>query len=339
MPTKLKINRREDTTSTGIDEDYLRSGNDQATQLAVSSLTPNPYQPRQLFDPESLQSLADSMAAEGQLSPIIVYTDEESGDTFIAAGERRWRAAQLLKWDRISVIHKGVRTSGWARVVALLENIARADLTPYEKALGLAELSQDSGFTLDELSRRVGMGSAQISKYLKVARHPELMNGLRLAGESANFTAAYNRAKELEPDARGRPSTPAQPPASARPPSEYRQPGTAQAATPPATRVNAPEQSDYTAQAGSHQQAREAGGTARDSMPRVVKAVTDNLLVGGQYMSLPQLSALIAEIEAVLTDTGAQDIQRQTAKADREDFIERTRKLYIAAEGLLGNGD
>jgi len=185
----------------------------------VASLQPNPYQPRHIFEPEALQQLANSLAEEGLHEPIVIYEDDDSGQTYIAAGERRWRAAQMNGWPTIKAIHRGPKSPLWARTTALVENFGRADLILGEKITGLAALAEITSLSNRELARKVGESEQNVGKYLKIARYPQLVaeiNRLEQQGKRPSLQDYYARAQVFEPDEnRGRKKLPrisAQPP-------------------------------------------------------------------------------------------------------------------------------
>ncbi len=164
---------------------------------------PSPLNPRKRFDPEALDELAQSIAAEGVLLPLLVRRHPaEPGAFEIIAGERRWRAAG-------SVVAIGARAADWPlpiRLVepcpdrklielALTENVARRDMTPLEEAEAFAALV-DQGATAAEIARTVGMVARTVQKRLRLVRDlaPEARQALaegRITVEQANLLAAY----------------------------------------------------------------------------------------------------------------------------------------------------
>ena len=101
-------------------------------ELPVPLISANPDQPRRRFDPDELQALADSIAIQGLLQPVLVRP-RPGGRYEIVAGERRWRAAQLAGQETVPAIIRE-RTNAETLEAALVENMARADLTPIEEA-------------------------------------------------------------------------------------------------------------------------------------------------------------------------------------------------------------
>jgi len=141
-------------------------------EISVQAVSPNPYQPRKEFSPESLGELVESIRAEGLLQPIVVRS---VGDKFqLIAGERRWRAFQQLK---LKTIPARVMTSSDASSasLAMIENLQRADLNPLEEAHGYASLIRDFDLTQDAAAQRVGKGRASVANSLRLlSLEPEL---------------------------------------------------------------------------------------------------------------------------------------------------------------------
>lgn len=134
-------------------------------EIAVSSVEPNPYQPRKEFDPAALADLVDSIRAEGLLQPIVV---RQVGEKYqLIAGERRWRAFQHLK---VKTIPARVMASSDASSasLALIENLQRADLNAIEEAHGYASLIRDFDLTQDAAAQRVGKGRATVANSLRL---------------------------------------------------------------------------------------------------------------------------------------------------------------------------
>ena len=158
-------------------------------ELAVGSIEPNPNQPRRQFDEQALQALADSIAASGVESPLLVR--ELSNDRYeLIAGERRWRAAQKAGVERVPVV---VRDSDEADrlEVALIENMVREDLNPVEEARACAALVEDLGVTKEELGRRVGRSRPQISNLIRLLDLPDEVLGML---ESGQLSEGHGRA-------------------------------------------------------------------------------------------------------------------------------------------------
>lgn len=139
-------------------------------EIAVAAIRPNPRQPRQVFDEESLGELADSIQEVGLLEPIVV---REAGDDQyeLIMGERRWRAHQRLGLDSIPAI---VRATDDEKLLtdALLENLHRTELNPLEEAAAYQQLMHDFGCTQDELSQRVKKSRSHVANTVRLLRLP-----------------------------------------------------------------------------------------------------------------------------------------------------------------------
>jgi ParB family chromosome partitioning protein len=133
--------------------------------LPLDRIKPGPFQPRSVFDAESLAELADSIRAQGVIQPIVVRA---VGDSFeIIAGERRWRAAQQAELDEIPVIVRDVDDEV-AVAMALIENIQRENLNPLEEAAALKRLVDDFQLTHGEAAGAVGRSRSMVSNLLRL---------------------------------------------------------------------------------------------------------------------------------------------------------------------------
>ena len=140
--------------------------------LPIYKVEPNPDQPRQDFDEEELEALAESIRIHGVIQPLTV---REMGNGYfqIIAGERRWRAARLAQITEIPVVVIEADDKK-AMELALIENLQRQDLNPVEEALGYQSLMEDYGLTQEEAAGRVGKS------------RPAVANALRLLNLSAD---------------------------------------------------------------------------------------------------------------------------------------------------------
>ncbi|MHA6718492.1 ParB/RepB/Spo0J family partition protein [Sphingomonas sp. RS6] len=137
--------------------------------LPVSSLMPDPNQPRRHFDEEALNDLADSIRARGLIQPIFV---RPHGHSFqIVAGERRWRAAQRARLHEVPVIVRELSDAETLEV-ALIENIQRQDLNAVEEAEGYARLIKDFGHTQEALGRLVHKSRSHVANLLRLLDLP-----------------------------------------------------------------------------------------------------------------------------------------------------------------------
>ncbi|MEX0776551.1 MAG: ParB/RepB/Spo0J family partition protein [Phycisphaeraceae bacterium] len=154
-------------------------------QLAVGAITPNRYQPRQRFDPASLQQLADSIQSAGMMQPIIVRPlaqadPGQDGPAYeLVAGERRWRAAQLAGLDQVPAIVRELddrQVAEWA----LIENLQREDLNPIERAQAFKQLAEQFKLSHDQIAQQVGVDRSTISNALRLlALHADVQKLVR----------------------------------------------------------------------------------------------------------------------------------------------------------------
>jgi ParB family chromosome partitioning protein len=139
--------------------------------LPVELVHPNPEQPRKRFDEEGLAQLADSLGERGVLQPVLVRP--RPGGTYeIVAGERRWRAAQIAGLTEIPALVRD-RADAEALELAVIENMARADLSTIEEARACAALVEELGLTREEVGRRVGRGRVAVSNLLRLLDLPD----------------------------------------------------------------------------------------------------------------------------------------------------------------------
>ena len=154
-----------------------------AEMIRISAIDPRHDQPRKTFERESLESLADSIAAHGVLQPIIVRENPVvEGSYEIIAGERRWRAAKMAGLSEIpAVVFDGDDLH--AAEVAMIENIQREDLNPVEEALGYGALIDRFGLTQEQLAKRVGKSRTAITNMLRLLDLPDEVLELLRSGE------------------------------------------------------------------------------------------------------------------------------------------------------------
>lgn len=148
---------------------YEETPNEEIVELKISDLRANPYQPRQVFNPEALQELADSIKEHGVFQPIIVKKSIKGYD--IVAGERRFRASKIAGLKTIPAIIRSF-TDEQMMEIALLENLQREDLNAIEEAKAYQSLINHLQITQDQLSKRVGKSRSHITNMLGLLRLP-----------------------------------------------------------------------------------------------------------------------------------------------------------------------
>jgi len=160
-------------------------------QLAPDSIEPNRQQPRRHFDEQSLAALAQSIAANGLLAPIIVRRHPEAENRYqIIAGERRWRAAKICGLQRIPALIREAQ-DGEAIEIALLENVQRADLNAIEEAAGYRQLIDDHEYSQETLARRIGKSRPAVTNALRLLILPDSVQALIRDGK---LSAGHGRA-------------------------------------------------------------------------------------------------------------------------------------------------
>jgi ParB family chromosome partitioning protein len=153
-------------------------------EIPLTAITPNPKQPRTVFDEEALAELVHSIREVGVLQPIVVRSIPSSGaeDRFeLIMGERRWRAAAEAGMERIPAIVRDTQDDDLLRD-ALLENLHRSELNPLEEAAAYQQLLEDFGCTHEELATRIGRSRPQISNTIRLLRLPPAVQRRVAAG-------------------------------------------------------------------------------------------------------------------------------------------------------------
>ena len=135
--------------------------------VPIDSVTPNPRQPRSVFDEEAMAELVHSIREVGLLQPVVVRKTLTGYELIM--GERRWRAAQEAGMATIPAIVRQTDDNDMLRD-ALLENLHRSQLNPLEEAAAYSQLLEDFGCTHEELAQRVGRSRPQISNTLRLLR-------------------------------------------------------------------------------------------------------------------------------------------------------------------------
>lgn len=148
---------------------------------ALERIVPRRDQPRQHFDGDKLDELAQSIKEHGVIEPLVVR--RKGPDEFeIVAGERRWRAAQRAGLREVMVVVRDVSTRD-AYELALIENVQRADLDPIEFAEALERLVHEHGYTQDTLAQRLGKDRSTIANALRLLRLPKAVRERVVQGE------------------------------------------------------------------------------------------------------------------------------------------------------------
>lgn len=157
-------------------------------QIPISKITPNPYQPRKVFDREALSRLSESISRYGVITPLTVRKSD-SGYTLIA-GERRLRASRMAGLTTVPcyILEAGERDTS---AMALVENLQRRDLDPFEEAEGLVKLTGDFGLTQQQAAALVGKTQAAVANKIRLLK---LSDEVRDHVRSTGLTERHARA-------------------------------------------------------------------------------------------------------------------------------------------------
>ena len=185
--------KKKQALGRGIDAIFLDNSLDTQENIHTLRLTeiePRRGQPRKNFDAEALSQLADSIAVNGLIQPIIVRQPENSEFYQIIAGERRWRAARIAGLSEVPVVVIEADDKK-AMELALIENLQRQDLNPVEEALGYRSLMEDHGLTQEDAAKRVGKSRPAVTNALRLLNlNPEVLDKVR----TGELTAGHARA-------------------------------------------------------------------------------------------------------------------------------------------------
>lgn len=153
-------------------EDVDRAGGppNRQVEVGIDEIVANPRQPRHSFNPDRLQELANSIAQDGLVQPVVVRRHADGYE--LIAGERRWRAARAAGLTRIPAILRDADDQE-ALLLAIVENVVRADLNPVEVARGYASLVDELGLGASDVARRVGRSRSAVANTLRLLDLPD----------------------------------------------------------------------------------------------------------------------------------------------------------------------
>jgi ParB family chromosome partitioning protein len=172
-----------------------REEGDELRQIPVDLITANPRQPRRQFDEEALTALADSIRSRGVIQPVLVRP-LAGGRYELIAGERRWRAAQIAALPTIPGVVRE-HDDAQSLELAVIENMAREDLTPVDEARACAGLVEELGLTREEVGLRVGRSRVAVSNLIRLLDLPD--EALSLL-ERRELSGGHGRALLLSSD-------------------------------------------------------------------------------------------------------------------------------------------
>ncbi|MCY4093905.1 MAG: ParB/RepB/Spo0J family partition protein [Gammaproteobacteria bacterium] len=154
---------------------------DGLTEVPISQVKPNPNQPRKVIDENSLTTFAESIKQQGVMHPITVRRVDD-GTYQIIMGERRWHAARIAGLSTVPVLERQA-TDSEAMVLALVENLQREDLNPYDAAVALQSLQEEHGFSQEEVANAVGKSRSTISNSIRLLNLHKSVHELLRSGE------------------------------------------------------------------------------------------------------------------------------------------------------------
>ena len=171
----MAVHKKFNALGRGLDalistEDARPQGSSTINEISIEQIEANPNQPRREFNDEALQDLANSIKAIGIVQPITLRQIAENRFQIIA-GERRWRASQIIGLKSIPAYIRTIKDEN-VMELALVENIQREDLNAIEIALAYEQLLSGEGMTQEKVSERVGKSRTAITNYLRLLKLP-----------------------------------------------------------------------------------------------------------------------------------------------------------------------
>ena len=182
MAKKSGLGRGLDALIPGWEETRSAPSSENVIQVAVTSISPNPQQPRKQFDDEQLEDLASSIREHGIIQPLILIQGSSSNRYALIAGERRLRAAKLAGLTEVPAIVRTV-TEQEQLEFAIIENVQREDLNPLERARAYQSLLESFSLTHDDIARRVGKSRVSVTNTLRLLNLPAVAQEALLNGE------------------------------------------------------------------------------------------------------------------------------------------------------------
>ena len=171
----MAVHKKYNALGRGLDalistEEVKPQGSSTINEIPLSQIEANPNQPRREFDAEALQELANSIRELGIITPITLRQVDTSCFQIIA-GERRWRASQMVGLQTIPAYIRTINDEN-VMEMALVENIQREDLNAIEIALAYQHLMDSTGMTQEKVSERVGKSRTAVANYLRLLKLP-----------------------------------------------------------------------------------------------------------------------------------------------------------------------
>jgi len=155
---------------TDFDTTLLSGESERIKNVFIKDIKPNPEQPRKSFDKQSLDELASSIDRYGIIQPLIVSPKNDK--YILVAGERRWRAAQILGLEKVPVIIRD-RKELEQLEIALIENVQRVDLTPLEQAVSIEKLHHQFSLSYQQIAKRLGKAHSTVHNIVRLIKLPK----------------------------------------------------------------------------------------------------------------------------------------------------------------------
>ena len=173
-------------------------------QIPVVQISPNPDQPRKIFNESEVKDLSESIKEKGVLVPIILRSVQNKPYLYeIVAGERRYRAAQMANLSEIPALVKNLDDKN-AMEIALIENVQRENLNPIEEADGYENLMQKCGYSLEDVSKLIGKSISYIRNLMRINSLPESVKQLikegKISASHARTIAVSENPEQLAHD-------------------------------------------------------------------------------------------------------------------------------------------
>jgi len=176
-----------DVSAERDSDNNVKTGSTQ--EIEIFRIAVNPFQPRTNFDPQALQELKQSISENGLVTPVTVRP--YNGAYQLIAGERRFRAAQELGYERIPAYIRDVHDDRQMMEMALIENVQRENLNPIEEAFGYQRLIEECTLTQEVVAQKVGKDRVTIANSLRLLKLPEaVQESLRKSELSAGHARA-----------------------------------------------------------------------------------------------------------------------------------------------------
>lgn len=154
-----------------FDKSIIFEEQERIQKIELQDLQPNPNQPRQHFDKQALEQLAESIKNHGVLQPLVV-TPAKDGKYAIIAGERRWRASKLAGLKKVPAVVRTLKELEQLEV-AIVENVQRVDLSPLEQAVSIERLHQQFNMTYEAVAKRLGKATSTVNNIVRLLQLPE----------------------------------------------------------------------------------------------------------------------------------------------------------------------